>query len=173
MDPWNCSSGGSETRLPYQEFDNCFEPAKPVCVELAKPAADKLPDSDLYINRLEAKLRKIESGRSPQSAASDVVLGRGLAADLSSAKEDALVRLVRSGSLNLCQEDTDLDTEVSTSYLYRRLAPHKTALTQGEKVVLLAADHLAKKLQEGGGEEENVENGENLEEDKQNSEKNN
>ena len=71
---------------------------------------------------------------------------RDLVSAVSSAKEDALVRLVRSGSVAQ-GEDLDLDTDINTTYLYRRLNP-KVAVTQGEKVILLAADQLAKALQD-------------------------
>ena len=80
------------------------------------------------------------------SLQSDSVSARDLVSAVSSAKEDALVRLVRSGSVAQ-GEDLDLDTDINTTYLYRRLNP-KVAVTQGEKVILLAADQLAKALQD-------------------------
>jgi len=89
----------------------------------------------LYVSKLEERLKLLQKGGPGQ-----------LKEQLSQAKEDALIRLVRSNSAQLEEEDLELDQELDTSYLYRRLAPHKTALTKAEKVLLLAADQLAIKL---------------------------
>lgn len=140
MDPWNVSavSDTSDPRRPSQVFDNSF-------LELDKPVYHKLQDSEHYISKLEEKLKNITTGKQGTNA-SDSVSARDLVSAVSSAKEDALVRLVRSGSVAQ-GEDLDLDTDINTTYLYRRLNP-KVAVTQGEKVILLAADQLAKALQD-------------------------
>jgi len=137
MDPWtSCRIDSTDTRRDFKLFDDSFvEHAKP---DSGSSSRDKLPDSDLYISKLEDRLNKLHR---PQSD------GAGLVSDLSAAKDCALVRLVHSSTGIIQEEDLDLDAEVTTSYLYRRLAPQKVALTEGEKVILIAADQLAKTLQ--------------------------
>jgi len=133
MDPWpdrGTTTTSSESKAVEQVFDNSFL-TKPVCHTTNTQA--RLPDSSLYVSKLEERLKLLQKGGE-------------LKEQLSQAKEDALIRLVRSNSAQLEEEDLELDQELDTSYLYRRLAPHKTALTKGEKVLLLAADQLAIKL---------------------------
>jgi len=137
MDPWpERGTTTSESKVVEQVFDNSFL-TKPVC-HTANTVA-RLPDSHLYVSKLEERLRLLQKSGSNSAQLSE---------QLTQAKEDALIRLVRSNSAQLEEEDLELDQELDTSYLYRRLAPHKTALTKGEKVLLLAADQLAIKLKE-------------------------
>lgn len=134
MDPWperGTTTSSSESKAVEQVFDNSFL-TKPVCHTTNTQA--RLPDSSLYVSKLEERLKLLQKGGQ-------------LKEQLEQAKEDALIRLVRSNSCAVLEEeDLELDQELDTSYLYRRLAPHKTALTKGEKVLLLAADQLAIKL---------------------------
>lgn len=175
MDPWNCdpstiaSSQIQQTEVAKRVFDNSFLGGgtggpgggrldKPVCHTTTNTVTGtsrlQLSDSNLYVSKLEERLRRVQqcgsaSGSEHNSSGRKSDKSSELSEQLRQAKEDAIIRLVRSSSASaLDEEDLELDEELTTSYLYRRLAPQKTALTKGEKVLLLAADQLAVKLAE-------------------------
>lgn len=161
MDPWNSDSSsihGQNLELAKQVFENSFLAGesggerldKPVCdTNTVRRQAQRAQDSHLYISKLEERLRRVQCGETTGQGDSSSKKGSQLSEQLRQAKEDALIRLVRSNSINVVEEDDfKLEEELTTSYLYRRLAPQKTALTKGEKVLLLAADQLAIKLAE-------------------------
>ena len=175
MDPWNFSSEHSSELLSLGaggpghclSFENSFQPhqrhqeqGEPVSGQ-GSVLFEKLPDSDEYLARLESRLQRLQSGRSKKAKSSVVSKQQDLVTDLSTAKEDALCRLIRSESQQLRgidngDDDSFLEEEVSTNVLYRRLVPEQP-LTRGEKVILVAADQLAKAVNpDEGGQDTNV-----------------
>ena len=119
---------------------------------------EKLPDSEEYLAKLEAKLGKLRVG-------GDLVKGKaigsrrkeeeGLVLELSAAREAALVQFVgeQGGTEGRSEEEISGEREVTTNYIARRLQPVQP-VTEGEVVVLTKSDSLAVDQEEGeeGGE---------------------
>ena len=106
---------------------------------LPKPY-EPLPDSAEYLAGLEKKLDKIQKKKD------------SLLKDLKEKRQDEMRRLLDSElSYPNTHSDflnSDPDTPISENAIVRRLAPHKQALTEEEKLSLLKEDQLRKTLEQ-------------------------
>ena len=130
---------------------------------------EKLPDSEEYLARLEAKLGKFGVGGNlakGKAVGSRRKEEEGLVLELSAAREAALVQFVgeQGGTEGRSEEEISGEREVTTNYIARRLQPVQP-VTEGEVVVLTKSDSLAVDQEEGEeGVERIVKTSENSEE---------
>lgn len=104
-----------------------------------------LPDSDHYLQKLESKLTKVK-GLNKDLTSKEMI------SVLQNARDDFMSHLI-SGSMNqMSFSEDDVEKEVSTSYLERKLFPEKSGVTYEELQHLLECDVLAKTSAERNSE---------------------
>ena len=114
---------------------------------------EKLPDSEKYLAKLEAKLGKLRVGGNlakGKAVGSKRKEEEGLVLELRAAREAALVQFVeeQGGTEGRSEEEILGEREVTTNYITRRLQPVQP-VTEGEVVVLTKSDSLAVNQEEG------------------------
>ena len=177
MDPWTTPSINSSTTKQQTEprspdqllgFENSFisdgdfSEGNQALVKNTPVIFEKLPDSEEYLAKLEAKLGKLKIGSNlAKGKASKRKEEEGLVLELRAAREAALVQLVNRGEHQegRSEEEISGEKEVTTNYLTRRLQPVQP-VTEGEVVELTKSDSLAVN-QEKEGEEQSQEDCEN------------
>ncbi|XP_014242884.1 uncharacterized protein LOC106662943 [Cimex lectularius] len=115
MDPWKKEDSNSHADLPGEKFEDDF-------VEKLN-----LPDSADYLARLE---RKLASAKSKD---------KGLLESLEKTRQDCIVRLLTE---DVTTSEPIADEDIPTKWLKSYINPQQ-ALTVGELVELVKADHLA------------------------------
>jgi len=146
MDPW-CSLQSDDSSAVKQTSGLGFEDRFVERSENNREVLfEKLPDSEEYLQNLEAKLRKLSTARQTNTTSSNKT---SLVDDLAKAREAAIVNFVTSGDIINNSEDLDLETSIEVHPLARRLIPEQ-AITVGEQVVLTKADQLDKEDSESG-----------------------
>jgi len=146
MDPW-CSLQSDDSSAVKQTSGLGFEDKFVERSENNREVLfEKLPDSEEYLQNLEAKLKKLSTARQNNTTSLNKT---SLVDDLAKAREDAIVNFVTSGDIINNSEDLDLETSIEVHPLARRLIPEQ-AITVGEQVVLTKADQLDKEDSESG-----------------------
>lgn len=115
MDPWKKEDSNSHADLPGEKFEDDF-------VEKLN-----LPDSADYLAKLE---RKLASAKSKD---------KGLLESLEKTRQDCIVRLLTE---DITTSEPIADEDIPTKWLKSYINPQQ-ALTVGELVELVKADHLA------------------------------
>ena len=96
-----------------------------------------LPDSDNYLQKLESRLSKVK-GLNKDLTSKDMI------SVMQNARDDFMNHLISNSVNQLSFSEDDVDKEVSTSYLEKKLFPEKSGVTYEELQHLLECDVLAK-----------------------------
>ncbi|XP_013778745.1 uncharacterized protein LOC106463273 [Limulus polyphemus] len=105
-------------------------------------AVSRLPDSDNYIKSLESRLDKLKC-KNRDLSSKDIITS------LQAVRHGHVERRCLTDPPVTCSlfsdyESVDIDEEISSSYIEKRIFPAKQALTKEEIQALLEADILAK-----------------------------
>ncbi|KAK3911968.1 Coiled-coil domain-containing protein 32 [Frankliniella fusca] len=149
VDPWKMHSEGSscsaseEDHSKFEGFEDSFVSGS---TDSSFDTKSRLPDSAEYLASLENKLAKLKSKRK----------GKDIIKSLEEKNKSSMMSFLANDSqVVLGDDDFIMDTPVNNNHpLMRYVAPDKQALTVGELVELLKADHLTQVLEEHDSDEE-------------------
>ncbi|KAE8744302.1 hypothetical protein FOCC_FOCC009025 [Frankliniella occidentalis] len=149
VDPWKTDSEESTIHVADEVEDKSlgFEDSFVAgSTDSSAGTNNRLPDSAEYLASLENKLAKLKSKRK----------GKDIIKSLEEKNKSSMMNfLSNDNQVVLDDDDFILDTPVNNNHpILRYVAPDKQALTVGELVELLKADHLSQVLEQHDSDEE-------------------